>query len=195
MFSLLDREDALKRVWKRGRYQEVIIPLEDITHLFVVPDFDPYSDRATYASGLDTILTALRSKSLRKKTRAILVLPTQVITEGLESTVKQAVIRYCDFKIQEAKSELAATLWQGTKALQSGVVFLVVCLALAALVDASTLIPRILGNFLSEGLTIVGWVSLWRPVELLLYEWWPLWRNRRVYEYIGKMDLVIQAQA
>jgi hypothetical protein len=47
---------------------------------------------------------------------------------------------------------------------------------------------------LSQGLTIVGRVSLWRPVELLLYEWWPLWRNRRVYEHIQQVELIIQAQ-
>ena len=136
----------------------------------------------------------MRSKTLRKKTRAILVLPADKIVDGLEPKVKQAMTRYCAFKIQEDKSELASTLWQGTKALQTGIVFLAVCLTLAALVDASTLFPSLLSNLLSQGLTIVGWVSLWRPVELLLYEWWPLWRNRRVYEHIQQVELIIQAQ-
>lgn len=31
-----------------------------------------------------------------------------------------------------------------------------------------------LGQFLSEGAIILGWVARWRPIEIFLYEWWPL---------------------
>jgi hypothetical protein len=54
--------------------------------------------------------------------------------------------------------------------LQVGVTFLVICLFLAALIDGSHALAGLPGSFLSEGLTIAGWVSLWGPVEVLLYE-------------------------
>ena len=25
-----------------------------------------------------------------------------------------------------------------------------------------------------EGLLIVGWVAMWRPLEVFLYDWWPI---------------------
>jgi hypothetical protein len=40
------------------------------------------------------------------------------------------------------------------------------------------------GNFstiLRESLTIVGWVAMWRPMQIFLYDWWPLARRRRLY--------------
>lgn len=30
-----------------------------------------------------------------------------------------------------------------------------------------------------EGFLIIGWVALWRPVEILLYDWWPMYDRRR----------------
>lgn len=30
-----------------------------------------------------------------------------------------------------------------------------------------------------EGFIIIGWVALWRPVEILLYDWWPIYDRRR----------------
>lgn len=29
-------------------------------------------------------------------------------------------------------------------------------------------------DFLREGLTICGWVGLWKPIDIHLYRWWPL---------------------
>jgi hypothetical protein len=82
-------------------------------------------------------------------------------------------------------------LWTGLKALQVGILFLATCLFLAAAISRAGVAPGSLGDFLTQGLTIVGWVSLWRPVEIFLYEWWPLWRAVRVYEYILRMDITV----
>jgi hypothetical protein len=26
---------------------------------------------------------------------------------------------------------------------------------------------------------VLGWVSMWKPMEIFLYEWWPIRRERR----------------
>jgi hypothetical protein len=37
-----------------------------------------------------------------------------------------------------------------------------------------------------ESLTIAGWVGMWRPLEIFLYEWWPLINRRRTYHNLGR---------
>ena len=37
-----------------------------------------------------------------------------------------------------------------------------------------------LGDFLREGLTICGWVGLWKPIDIHLYRWWPLRAHGRL---------------
>ena len=34
-------------------------------------------------------------------------------------------------------------------------------------------------EILREGLVITGWVAMWRPIEVLLYDWWPLVQTRK----------------
>lgn len=36
-------------------------------------------------------------------------------------------------------------------------------------------------RFFNEGLIILGWVANWRPMEIFLYEWWPLVRQQELY--------------
>lgn len=42
-----------------------------------------------------------------------------------------------------------------------------------------------------EGFLIIGWVALWRPVEILLYDWWPIAENRRKIKRIllGRIEI------
>jgi hypothetical protein len=46
-------------------------------------------------------------------------------------------------------------------------------------------------RLLEEGLLIVGWVAMWRPLELLLYDWWPLLRRKRTFENLSRMRVEV----
>ena len=48
-----------------------------------------------------------------------------------------------------------------------------------------------LGRVLTEGLLILGWVANWRPIELVLYEWWPLVRRRRLYRRLAQAPVEV----
>jgi len=58
-----------------------------------------------------------------------------------------------------------------------GLTVLVVFLTLAELTSSLPTGP--LREVLREGLVITGWVAMWRPLEVLLYDWWPLIDERR----------------
>jgi hypothetical protein len=45
---------------------------------------------------------------------------------------------------------------------------------------------------LAEGLLIIGWVALWRPVEIFLYDWWPILRQQRRFEAIARMPINVK---
>jgi hypothetical protein len=61
----------------------------------------------------------------------------------------------------------------------------------ATLIESTHVFSAFVSGIVSEGLTVIGWVSLWRPVEVLLYDWWPSWRERRVYERILRMQVEV----
>jgi hypothetical protein len=45
---------------------------------------------------------------------------------------------------------------------------------------------------LREGLIIGGWVAMWRPMEIFLYEWWPLLRKGRLYQKLSRMHVEVR---
>ncbi len=36
-----------------------------------------------------------------------------------------------------------------------------------------------------ESFLILGWVANWRPLEIFLYDWWPLVRQRHLYRLLS----------
>jgi hypothetical protein len=177
-----------------SRYQEITVRLSDIKHLFHEPAFDPFSGQDDPGSGMDQIIAALKPRSRTRKVRAVILLPTDRVSQDAEPATRHALRRFCDVRIRQAIDELALLRWQTIKALQTGLIILAVCLLLSTLFDGLGGLPEILRRFLGEGLLIAGWVSMWHPTELLLHEWWPQWREKQLYERIRDMELRIEAQ-
>ena len=46
---------------------------------------------------------------------------------------------------------------------------------------------------IDEGLIILGWIALWRPTEMLAYEWVPLVRKRRLYERLAGVHVAVRS--
>jgi hypothetical protein len=41
------------------------------------------------------------------------------------------------------------------------------------------------GELIRQSLIIGGWVAMWRPMEIFLYDWWPIRRERQVFDRLG----------
>ena len=75
-----------------------------------------------------------------------------------------------------------------------GLTALVVFLTLAGLTTTS-LQPGPWREILREGLVITGWVAMWRPLEVLLYDWWPLVDERRQVQRILDASVSVRYEA
>lgn len=40
-----------------------------------------------------------------------------------------------------------------------------------------------------DSLVIGAWVALWRPMEIFLYDWWPIRNEARLYERLAQLDV------
>jgi hypothetical protein len=48
-----------------------------------------------------------------------------------------------------------------------------------------------LGEVLRESLLIGGWVAMWRPMEIFLYDWWPIRGEARLSDRLSAMPVRI----
>jgi len=58
-------------------------------------------------------------------------------------------------------------------------------------------VPNPLGvlGILREGIIIFGWVSIWKPIELMLFDWIPLFEKVRLNKKILETEIDIHFSA
>ncbi|MFK8253679.1 hypothetical protein [Ancylobacter terrae] len=173
---------------------DVEIRLRDIRNFFTEPDIDPFEGEIIDLSGIEQVMDALKSRPgwRRCRLRTRLSVPFTAETASIEARMPEALRAYCDKHIQYCERKIREVRIEGRRGLRVGALFLAACMAASASVDTLLAIPGLLGQLLSEGLLIAGWVGLWRPIELLLYEWWPYSRDIALYRKIRDMTLVIE---
>lgn len=52
--------------------------------------------------------------------------------------------------------------------------------------------PRGFGGLLREGVIIGGWVAMWRPLGIFLYDWWPVLAEARLCDRLAAMPVRIR---
>ncbi|MFA5371696.1 MAG: hypothetical protein WC053_04945 [Sideroxydans sp.] len=94
-----------------------------------------------------------------------------------------AIHNHFSYRAERKRFALKQLLQQGRMSLVIGLVFVALCLFAA---DAIGKIGTSTGYSIArESLTIIGWVAMWRPLEIFLYAWWPLQRQIRLYQNLS----------
>ena len=70
-----------------------------------------------------------------------------------------------------------------------GLTFLTIALIARRLVSA--LDNHLLAQIVADALLIIGWVAMWEPITVLLYELWPIIQTKKIYEKISTMEIDI----
>lgn len=83
------------------------------------------------------------------------------------------------------------------KLLREGRISLVIGIAfLAAAIFISDYLAGFISNenyawLVQESVVIGGWVALWHPLNIFLYDWWPLRAERRLFERLVQMQVKV----
>lgn len=107
----------------------------------------------------------------------------QMPAEDPAPVVTEAIHNYFQYKAILTKRNLRLLLQEGRISLLIGLGFLGLCLLGADMLSAFS--SNALLRVLKEGLIIGGWVAMWRPMQIFLYEWWPLIRRGRIHHNLG----------
>jgi hypothetical protein len=178
---------------------EITLHLDRGEYFFVAPDLDPLHQKAIYEPGVDTVFTKVRAGRLRDAVRLTLFLPPDQITPGLELRLKESMKDYCLYQVNQFQQSLNMQRRLGRRTLWVGLTILVIALILSGLggyimENATSKFMIGLGGFMFNGFMIIGWVSLWTPTSMLLFDWWPDAVSKRTYEKMAEMPVVIRSE-
>lgn len=167
------------------------IRLSTIQQLFNSFDPAPFNEKDLDREAEDYITESVREFPIAAPLKLVLQLPPQEIGKARDARVEEAVHHYFDYKAHLERKALRRKLAYGRTAFVIAAAFLVICVVLREVVLAAG--ESTAHEIIAEGLLISGWVALWQPVQVFLYDWWPIWQNCRLYEKLASLPIDLRA--
>lgn len=169
------------------------IRLERALQLFNMLDPFPFRERDLDAGAEDYIVGWARELPRDQPIRIVVHLPAAEAATREAQGIGEALEHFFTYRADVVARDLKELFRIGRWSLAIGLAALSLCLLLAHIV-AGMLGPSPLGRFVEEGLVIVGWVANWRPIEIFLYDWWPLARRRGLYQRLAAAEVLVRAE-
>jgi len=123
--------------------------------------------------------------------KIVVHLPQAQMTSRAASELPGAMKRFFAYRAEGVTRDLRELFRVGRLSLVIGVVVLVACVVGAQYMDALLGVGPF-ASVMRESLVILGWVANWRPLEIFLYEWWPIARRRNLYRRLGAADVSLK---
>ena len=102
--------------------------------------------------------------------------------------IRQSIQNYFAYRASMNHLEFRRLMKRGRSSLLIGLLFLGACLATSKLLFGS---EGTWASFARESLTIAGWVAMWRPMEIYLYDLWPLRNRGRIYKKLSQLPVEV----
>jgi len=172
--------------------QTISVKLRDMNQLFNSMDPSPFIEKDLDDDAEEFIVSWAQEFSSKAPLKLRIYLE-QWPAEDPKELIRTAVRNHFAHRAQITDLEFKRLMRQGRTSLVIGLLFLASCLILTKL-----LLGHQVGTWAAivrEGLTIAGWVAMWRPMQIYLYDWWPLLRRSRIYVKLSHMPVELSTTA
>ena len=158
--------------------------VDDIAQLFHTLDPFPFRERSLDKEAEEYIVGWARELAADQLIKIAIHFPDTEAQTKIARELSEAFSRYFSDRAGVLQRDLNELFRVGRRSLGIGVPILIACLVSAHL-TAGYLIETPFKRLAEESFLILGWVSNWRPLEIFLYDWWPLARRRDLYRRLS----------
>ena len=104
--------------------------------------------------------------------------------------LRDAIHRYFAQRAVASRRRLRRLFHTGRISLGIGLAVLGALVALGQLIASRA--DGGIGEVVRESMLIGGWVAMWRPLEIFLYDWWPIRAEARLFDRLAAMPVAIE---
>ena len=175
----------------REREGKLLIELELHSMMQIFNSFDPapFHEKELDEDAEVYIYNIVGEFPLKKPLEIIIHVPPSEFNGETERTLKEAIRNHFLYKKVLTDIDLKRLLQRGRRNMTIAVFFLFLCLLIIRFL--STFEGGLLKTMFSEGLTIIGWVAMWEPINVFLYGWWPIVHKKNIYRKIIEMNVSV----
>ncbi|MDX2306999.1 MAG: hypothetical protein NW216_02040 [Hyphomicrobium sp.] len=182
-------DDIIRADTSRGLIE---IRLHRLEQLFNSLDPSPFHERDLDDDAEDFIVSWARELPADRSIRIVMHLPEEEVLKAKARGAAAAMCNYFHGRAKRLALDHKELIRMGWRYLVVGVPILAACLV------GSHVMPQMLGEgavarTLGESLVILGWVANWKPLEVFLYDWWPIRRRMHLYERLSRAEIDFNA--
>lgn len=146
---------------------------------FHIRDLDPQAD--------DYIVACARELPRELALALVIHLDRPLAQDQELAQIEGAIRSHFSASASANRARLRELFRRGRISLLIGVSFLSLSIALGEF--SQDWLPKgSPGEIVRESLLIGGWVAMWRPMEIFLYDWWPLAARIRLLDRLARMS-------
>ena len=169
---------------------KIEISLNRLAQLFNSFDPSPFHERDLDREAENYIVGSAEEASLQQPITLVIHLPADQLPAAGLPGLREAIHNYFAYRRDQESRRLRLLFRDGRLALMTGVAFLFCCVLLRQLAysfgnDAPS-------QIFGEGMLIIGWVAMWRPLEIFLYQWVPIRRRCRIFAKLAQMQVLVK---
>lgn len=166
------------------------VRIKNALQLFDVRDPAPFRERDLDDDFIEYVMSSAQEFSLSRPLKIVIYIEENESSALPKVAIREAIHSYLSYQIDLKRSDLKSFIRRAQVYLVIGLLSLAFCLSLAHNIPIENSIGLL--AILREGLVIFGWVSIWKPIELMLYDWYPLYEKIRFYKKIFQTEVEIR---
>jgi hypothetical protein len=171
----------------KSPHHRIEVFVDRIEQLFNSMDPSPFHER-DLDDNAEEFIVSWAQEFPRRDPVALIVHVNQLPVQGdAQQIIEAAVHHYFAYRAKLNRLEFRHLLKEGRTSLFIGLVFLGACLLASEWLLRKQ--PGSLSVIARESLVIAGWVAMWRPIRIFLYDWWPVLRLGRLYQKLSRMHV------
>ena len=174
-----------------GRRAVLELHVAELKQLFNAMDPAPFRERDLDPKAVDYILDWGHETRAGQPLGLVVQLGRELATDENTSMMREALHTYFQLRAAATRRQLRKLFRVGRISLVIGLAFLAVAIGLGEFV-ASFVSKENYASIIKESFVIGGWVALWRPLEIFLYDWWPIRAEAKLNDRLSEMDVRIE---
>ena len=163
-----------------------------VAQLFNSLDPSPFRERDLDDDAEDFIVTWAQELPRSAPFQIIVHLSPDQVRNAEAQRFTVAIANYFHGRARRFEQEKRELFRAGRRHLWVGMAVLATCLLASHQLSTIGLVQPF-SRIIEESLVIVGWVANWKPIDIFLYEWWPIKRRIDLYRRLGDAEIIVRA--
>jgi hypothetical protein len=165
------------------------VHVAELKQLFNAIDPSPFREKDLDPNAEEFIVGWARDAARNASLALLVYLDRPAGLPEEAAILRDAIRQFFRVRAQTSRQRLRQLLRVGRTSLFIGLAFLSISLLVGDFL--ARMVGGGIGELLRESLLIGGWVAMWRPMEIFLYDWWPIRAEAALYDRLSGMPVRI----